>query len=58
MYECVTTSTYRTRAKPEGCMYFWLLRRTSYGIVLATAVSRIYMHARHFDLRHKGRLQN
>ena len=27
MHECVTTSTYSTRAKPEGCMYLWL--RTS-----------------------------
>ena len=24
MHECVTTSTYSTRAKPEGCMYLWL----------------------------------
>ena len=27
MHECVTTSTYSMRAKPEGCMYLWL--RTS-----------------------------
>ena len=29
MHECVTTSTYSMRAKPEGCMYLWL--RTSAG---------------------------
>ena len=32
MHECVTTSTYSTRAKPDCCMYLWLRTSALYSI--------------------------
>ena len=39
-YECVTTSTYCTRAKPEGGMYLWLIMHKC--IIFHTALIGVY----------------
>ena len=41
MHECVTTSTYSTRAKPEGCMYLWLRMSALYSYSPAWGVLNV-----------------